>query len=82
VRRWAETVVEPFEELRFEFGDADERGEWIVVRTFVDGRGRGSGAELQMRMSGVWRVRDRLIVYHRGYQEHADALRAVEEGAA
>jgi ketosteroid isomerase-like protein len=80
VRRWAETVVDPFETLRFEFEDAEERGEWIAVRTFIDGRGRGSGAEVQMRMSTVWRVRGGEILYHRGYQEHADALRAIEEG--
>jgi uncharacterized protein len=78
VRRWAETVVEPFETLRFVFEGGDERGEWIAVRTFIDGRGRGSGAEVQMRMSTLWRVRDGAIVYHRGYQDHAEALRAIE----
>jgi ketosteroid isomerase-like protein len=81
VRRWAETVVEPIEELRFEFEDADERGEWIAVRTFIDGRGRGSGAEVQMRMSTLWRVRDGVILYHRGYQEHTEALAAIEASA-
>jgi ketosteroid isomerase-like protein len=79
VRRWAETVVEPFETLQFVFEDADERGEWIAVRTFIDGRGRGSGAEVQMRMTTVWRVRDGAIVYHRGYQDHTEALEALAE---
>jgi ketosteroid isomerase-like protein len=82
VRRWAETVVDPFETLRFGFEEADERGEWIAVRTFIDGRGRGSGAEVQMRMWTVWRVRDGEILYHRGYQERADAQRAIEEAEA
>jgi ketosteroid isomerase-like protein len=79
VRRWAETVVEPFEELRFEFEDADERGEWIAARTFIEGRGRGSGADVRMRMSTVWRVRGGAIRYHHGYREHAEALRAIDE---
>jgi ketosteroid isomerase-like protein len=82
VRRWAETVVEPFEELRFGFEDAEERGEWIAVETFIDGRGRGSGAAVQMRMTTVWRVRDGAIVYHHGYRDRAEALRAIEAGAA
>jgi ketosteroid isomerase-like protein len=58
--------------------DVDESSVLLVARHFA--RGRSSGAPIEGRVIWLYRLRDGKIVYVRGYETRADALKAV--GAA
>lgn len=49
---------------------------WLALLRHV-GRGKGSGAELELRDAHVWTVRDGLAVRWRTYLDRAEALRDV-----
>ena len=67
----------PSKRLRF---DADELidagGDRVVLANHGMGRGRGSGARVEMQFSTVLTLCDRKIVKLITYNEHAEALRA------
>jgi ketosteroid isomerase-like protein len=69
-------------------GLAPVRGREKVIRFFLDqdeifddlrparalGRGRGSGAEVEIRIGHLWTLRDGLLVRGEGYGDRAEAL--------
>ena len=81
IRRWFGTVREVMDELRFEFGEATEAGNAVVVETTARGVGRDSGAPVEWTFWTLWRVRDGLIDYHHGYTDRDDAVAALESAA-
>jgi ketosteroid isomerase-like protein len=78
VRRWWAQMLDSFEEgLRFEADQVIDAGDdRVVLANHGVGRGRGSGATVEMSFSSVLTLSEgknaKLIVY----SEHADALQA------
>jgi len=54
-----------------------ERGDDVVVAIHLTARGRGSGAEVDVRLYPHVRVQDGMIVYVFEYDNRAEALRAI-----
>jgi ketosteroid isomerase-like protein len=70
-RRWFEVFGDVSWSLD---GDPLDAGEEIVATYRVHGRGRGSGAEVDQRLTMIWLVREGKIARVRVYRERAEAL--------
>src|SRR5215212_1097098 len=71
-RRWLGT----WEGYRFELEDIREVPDGRVVTLFTEsGRGRGSGAPVQIRPLGIWTVKDGKVVDYRGFMDRDEGLR-------
>jgi len=71
-------LEESFENLSFEAEKLIEaQSGQIVVVVHVQGRGRGSGMEIDNRIAHVWTFRDDKAIRNVAYEEPADALKAV-----
>lgn len=75
--RWASAWAEwdwKIEEVR-------ARGELVVTRTWLTGRGRGSGLVLDMRIGQIWTFRDGKVVRYEGFPtwEHALEVAGIDE---
>ncbi len=78
VRRLADSVTQSFEEMRWIPVDILEGAEQGQVVAVLDNetRGKGSGAELKVRVAHVWRLRDGKIFWGKSYPDAAEGLRA------
>jgi hypothetical protein len=76
-RRWHQDLTDAWgEEIRVEPETYFDLGEQTLLFYVLHGRGRQSGAEVAIRNAAhVFRWRDGLIVYWKGYVERQDALR-------
>jgi ketosteroid isomerase-like protein len=72
-RGWTGT----WEGFDFEVVEAVDAGDEVVAKVHQVGRGRGSGAPVQLTSGQVWTVRDGRIVRFRAFRTFADALEAV-----
>jgi SnoaL-like domain len=75
MRRWQRDFEDAWgDEIRIEpeaYFDLDEQ---TLAFHIMHGRGRQSGAEVAMPIAAVYRWRDGLLVYWKGYVQRADAL--------
>jgi ketosteroid isomerase-like protein len=78
VRKFFESFAEAFEELRVEPEEIFEKDDRIVAIVRLVGRGRGSGAEVQVRPAHVWTTRAGKAVRLEVFPER-DRERALEE---
>jgi ketosteroid isomerase-like protein len=77
LRAWWAQVLDAFDELRFEAVEfIDAGGDRVVLVIRAMGRGRGSGAKVELDASNVATLRDGKISKHFSYSDHADALEA------
>jgi ketosteroid isomerase-like protein len=78
IRKWATDTDEVWEEFRadqIEFIDAGDR---VVVVLRLHGKGKGSGAEVEQSVAGIWTVRNgRVVRVEIGYTDPREALEAV-----
>ncbi len=75
--RW-DLLLEPFDDVRIEVEDFVEAPDGRVVALFrVRGRGRASGAPVEMRLAHVITVRDGKAVRLKAYLDPDEAVRAV-----
>ena len=65
-----------FEDVHSEPHELIDAGEEVVVPVRISGRGRHSGAPVDLKMTIVASLRDGMIVRIRNYAEKADALEA------
>jgi ketosteroid isomerase-like protein len=71
-RRWLGT----WEGYEYELEEMHECTDGRVVTLFTErGRGRGSGAPVEIRPLGIWTVRDGKVVAYRGYMDRDEGLR-------
>ena len=78
VRELLETFTDAFEEIRWtpvQVLDGAEEGEVVAVLD-TQTRGKGSGAEVTVRVAHVVRVRDGKVVWGKVYPNAAEGLRA------
>ena len=69
-------MFDPIEEFHFEPKEFIDVGNCVVVVNHATGRGRGSGADVEMRFSSVWTLDGGKVASLISYGDHADALEA------
>jgi ketosteroid isomerase-like protein len=63
------------DDIRLEPGSYFDLGEQTLAFQTLRGRGRHSGVEVKMPIAAVYRWRDGLLVYFKGYTDRDEALR-------
>jgi ketosteroid isomerase-like protein len=71
-RRWLGT----WEEYRFTAEEFLDAGDWVLVALHVQGRGKGSGVEVDQHFVEAWRMRDGKAIEHCAYRTREEALKA------
>ena len=75
-RRFFEDQVAPFEFFNAEPEEILDVGDQIVALLTVQGRPRGSSAEIKVRVGHLWTLRDGTAVSLRSFPKRKDALEA------
>jgi ketosteroid isomerase-like protein len=74
---WMETVRSSFESLDVSFERVlSDEGDTVAVAEHLRGRGRESGAEVEMRVYSVYRFEDGVIVRREAFTSEDEALAA------
>jgi ketosteroid isomerase-like protein len=76
LRRYLGTMEEEFEDLRIEPVELIDAGERVISSVRFTGRGKASGAPVEMTLISVGSLRDGLIYRVRNYPNMAEALEA------
>jgi ketosteroid isomerase-like protein len=76
VVRYLGDVAAEFEDVHTEPEQLIDAGERVVVPVRISGRGRQSGAAVDLTLTMVIVLRDGLVVHIRNYAEKAEALEA------
>jgi ketosteroid isomerase-like protein len=77
VRSWYAKLVEAFEALRFEVeGTLEAADDRVVVMNRASGRGRGSGAKVELTFSAVATLDSGKLTKLIVYSDHDEALEA------
>jgi ketosteroid isomerase-like protein len=71
-RRWHEA----FDDVRFEWGEAADGEDVVVVTYDIHARGRGSGIEVQQAVTLVWWLAERKVVRVSAYLMRDEGLEA------
>jgi uncharacterized protein len=70
----SEEALEAFEDYRVEAEEFIDAGEAVVVSVRIAGRGRASGAELEMRLAHLWVLRNGKVIRGEVYRTTEEAL--------
>jgi ketosteroid isomerase-like protein len=81
VRRYLESIHRNWEQIRFEPHELREAGDTIVVACTLIGRGRASGADVDARLTHVWRLRDLRVASIETYFDPERAAAALQTDA-
>lgn len=73
---WMEAIREAFESFRIEPTGFLDSGDRIIMRARVDGRGRGSGVEVNASGTTLWELHDGKVTRMALYQSDEEALKA------
>ena len=73
----SQDALDAFEDYRVEPQEFIDAGDAVVVPVRVSGRGRGSGATLEVRLVHLWVLRDGKAIRNEIYRTVAEALEAV-----
>ena len=76
VRRYFGHLDDEFDDLRFEVEELIEAGDQVILTVRAGGRGKASGAAVELTMHAVCSLRDGMIVRMRNYADKAEALEA------
>jgi uncharacterized protein len=77
VRRYLGSMLDEFEDPRNEPEEVIDAGDQVVVSARLTGRGKRSGAPVELTLTSVTAVRDGMIVRIRNYPTRPEALEAV-----
>ena len=75
--RYCAAVDESWEDLSWEIEEIRDGGDWVLALGQIRGRGRGSGAALDVRAAWVARFREGLVANFHTYTDRAEAFEAV-----
>ena len=75
--QYCAAVDESWDSLRWEVEEMRDGDTWVLALGRIHGRGRGTGAAIDVRAGWVARFRDGLVASFRTYADRADALAAV-----
>ena len=76
VREGFASWFEAFEDVAFTAEHFLDAGEQVVVATRIQGRGRGSGVEVDQRITLLWVLTDGRVTRVAGYRDRSEALEA------
>jgi ketosteroid isomerase-like protein len=80
LRRFVEDQNEAFEDLRVETEELKDHGDKVLAFIRVSGRGRGSGAEFDIRAAHLWTFRGGRLIRGQVFPEREKALEAAGLG--
>jgi ketosteroid isomerase-like protein len=75
--QYCAAVDESWEDLIWEVEEIRDGDDWVLALGQIRGRGRGSGAALDVRAGWVARFRDGAITNFHTYADRSEALKAV-----
>jgi ketosteroid isomerase-like protein len=75
--QYCAAVDDSWENLRWEIEEIQDDDGWVLVLGQIRGRGRGSGAVLDVRAAWVARFREGLVTNFHTYTDRGEALEAV-----
>ncbi len=70
------SFTDQFDEVQIEMEDAIDAGESVVVMGRIRGRGKASGAVVELRLATVFTLRNGLLVRAENFAEMDEALEA------
>jgi ketosteroid isomerase-like protein len=76
VRRWWEESLAVLPDLRVELDEVRDLGDMTLVRGCLRGHGSGSGAPFERTYWGLFRWREKKVVWWHAFGSEADALEA------
>ena len=77
IREWMDVIRSAWEEIEVSLGEVlHDEGDLLVVTELARGRGRSSGAEVEMRIFAVYRFEDGKIRRRQAFIERTEALEA------
>jgi ketosteroid isomerase-like protein len=76
VRRWLAEALEILPDLTVELDEVRDLGDMALVPGRLRGQGAGSGAYFERTYWGLYRWRDKRIVWWHAFQSEAEALEA------
>lgn len=74
IRRQFERLREGWSEYEVTFEQTEGRGDWVVSRVKILGRGSESGVDVEVELSAATRFEGDLIAEVHYHRDHADAL--------
>ena len=77
VRTWWKEAFATLPDFNVELDEVRDLGDMTLVRGRLRGRGAASGAPFERTYWGVFRWRDKRIVWWHAFQSEAEALKAV-----
>jgi ketosteroid isomerase-like protein len=75
--QYCAAVDESWENLKWEVEEIRDGGDWVLSLGQIRGRGRGSGAGLDVRAGWLARFHDGAITNFHTYADRSEALKAV-----
>lgn len=79
--RMFQADVDVWEVWRTDPEEIIDAGDHVVVTAHLQGRGKGSGVQVDAHGAQLWTLRDGRVVRVKGYQSKDEALGAVELGS-
>jgi ketosteroid isomerase-like protein len=76
LRGWWAQLYDAFDELPFDADEFIDAGDRVLVPTHGTGRGKSSGALVEIHFSNVWTLSDGKLTRCISYSDHAEALEA------
>jgi ketosteroid isomerase-like protein len=76
VRRWWDETFETLPDFSVELHEVRDLGDLTLVHGSLRGHGAGSGASFERTYWGLFRCRDKRIVWWHAFQTEAEALEA------
>jgi ketosteroid isomerase-like protein len=76
-RRFVDQIDQMWENFRITPDEFLDAGDNVFVAYRISGKGRGSGIETEMRVFGVWTLREgKVSLFTGGYRNRTEALEA------
>jgi uncharacterized protein len=73
----AREALDAFDDYRVEVEEFIEAGDAVLVPVRISGRGRASGAEMEVRLVHLWVFRDAKVIRGEVYRSTDEALEAI-----
>lgn len=76
MRTWWAQIYDSFEDVRFHADELIDGGDRVLAVTHGSGRGKSSGARVDMHFTNVWTLSEGKITSVVSYSDHSEAARA------
>ena len=77
IEQWASAVEDVWDDFQGAFTELIDAGDTVVAGFTISGKGKESGAKVEMKLFSVWTFRDSKVVrIVGGYRDRSEALEA------